>query len=94
MAQHNPPHPGQLLRELWLAPMGLSITRAAECLKVSRKTLSQIINGKASVTAEMALRLELAFGKSASSLLGHQSDYDLCQLYQKRHVFGVHRFVR
>jgi addiction module HigA family antidote len=93
MTQHNPPHPGELLRELWLTPMGLTITATAARLKVSRKTLSEIINGKASVTAEMALRLELAFGKSAASWLGHQSDYDLWQLHGKRRTLGVQRFA-
>lgn len=93
MTQHNPPHPGELLRELWLAPLGLTITATAARLKVSRKTLSEIINGKAGVTAEMALRLELAFGKSAASWLGHQADYDLWQLHGKRRALGVQRLA-
>lgn len=87
----NPPHPGELLRELWLEPLGLSITDAAKHLKVSRKTLSEIVNGKASVSSEMALRLEMAFGKSAQSWLGHQSDYDLWQLESKRPDLGIER---
>lgn len=93
IAQHTPPHPGRLLRELWLVPMGLTITDTAACLKVSRKMLSKIVNGKASVNAEMALRLELAFGKSAASWLGHQSDYDLWQLRGKRRILAVRRSV-
>ncbi len=87
----NPPHPGELLRELWLQPLGLSITDAAKHLKISRKTLSEIVNGKASVSSEMAVRLELAFGKSAQSWLGHQSEYDLWQLAPKRHDLGIER---
>jgi addiction module HigA family antidote len=91
MHMHNPPHPGEILRELWLAPMGLSITAAAEQLGVSRKTLSEIINARSAVTAEMALRLELAFGKSAQSWLGHQSAYDLWQLQPRAATLGVRR---
>lgn len=89
MAMHNPPHPGEVLRELWLAPLALSITAAAEQLKVSRKTLSEIVNGRAAVSPEMALRFELAFGKSAASWLGHQSAFDLWQLQDRRKTLGV-----
>jgi len=81
---HNPPHPGEILQELWLEPLGLSITKAAEHLKVSRKTLSEIINGKAAISPEMAVRLEMAFGKSARSWLGHQAEYDVWQLKARR----------
>lgn len=76
---HKPPHPGELLSELWLGPPGLSITAAAVQLKVSRKTLSEIVNGRAAETPEMAIRLEPAFGKSAESWLGHQAAFDLFQ---------------
>ena len=89
MRMHNPPHPGEILRELWLVPLELSITSAAEKLKVSRKTLSEIVNGRAAVSPEMALRLELAFGKSAQSWLAHQSAFDLWQLQDKRESLGV-----
>lgn len=60
-------------------------------LKVSRKTLSEIVNGKASVSSEMAVRLELAFGKSAQSWLGHQAAYDLWHLDSKRSELGIKR---
>lgn len=89
MTQFNPPHPGELLSELWLQPLNLSVTAAAAQLKVSRKTLSEIVNGRAAVSAEMALRLELAFGKSAESWLGHQAAYDLWQLQDQRKLLGV-----
>ncbi|HWX12913.1 MAG TPA: HigA family addiction module antitoxin [Trinickia sp.] len=62
---HNPPHPGEKLSKLWLDPLELSVTRAAEALDVSRKTLSENVNGKAAISPEMAMRLEIAFGKSA-----------------------------
>jgi addiction module HigA family antidote len=88
---HNPPHPGELLRDLWLAPMGLTITAAAARLNVTRKTVSEIVNGRAAVSPEMALRLELAFGKSAQSWLGHQADFDLWQLDARRADLGVQR---
>lgn len=91
MRMHTPPHPGEILKEMWLKPLKLSCTKAAESLNVSRKTLSEILNTKASVTSEMALRLELAFGKSAESWLGHQAAYDLWQLENKRDALGVHK---
>ncbi len=91
MRMHNPPHPGELLHELWLQPLGLSITAAAAQLKVSRKTLSEIVNGRASVSAEMALRLEMAFGKSAESWLAHQAVFDLWQLHARARKLGVRR---
>lgn len=88
---HNPPHPGELLRKLWLEPLGLTITEAATRLKVTRKTLSEIVNARAAVSPEMALRLELALGKSAQSWLGHQAAYDLWQLDARRRKLGVKR---
>jgi addiction module HigA family antidote len=90
---HNPPHPGELLSELWLEPLGLSITAAAALLKVSRKTLSEIVNGHAAVTPEMAIRLELAFGKTAESWLGHQAAFDLLKLQAKRAELGIERMA-
>lgn len=77
MRMHNPPHPGEVLRELCLEPLDLSVTRAAEALGVSRKTLSAILNGRAGISPEMALRLAQAFGTSAESWLNQQMQYDL-----------------
>jgi addiction module HigA family antidote len=74
---HNPPHPGEVLRELCLEPQGLSVTRAAQALGVSRKTLSSILNGRAGISPEMAIRLSKAFGTSAESWLNQQTQYDL-----------------
>lgn len=59
MKMHNPPHPGEVLKELCLAPLGLSVTRAAEALGVSRKTLSSIVNGHAGISPEMVIRLSM-----------------------------------
>lgn len=77
MKMHNPPHPGEVLRELCIEPLGLSVTRAAEGLGVSRKTLSAILNGRAGISPEMAIRLSKAFGTSAESWLNQQAQYDL-----------------
>jgi len=77
MKMHNPPHPGEVLRELCLEPLELSVTRAAEALGVSRKTLSAILNGRAGISPEMAIRLSKAFGTSPESWLNQQVQYDL-----------------
>lgn len=74
---HNPPHPGEILRELCLEPLEISITDAAEGLGVSRKTLSSILNGRAGISPEMALRLSIAFDTTPESWLTQQSQYDL-----------------
>ncbi|MGH8041288.1 MAG: HigA family addiction module antitoxin [Rudaea sp.] len=91
--QHNPPHPGEVLAGLWMQPLGLTVTAVAEALGVSRKTVSKIVNGNGAITPEMALRLELAFGASAQSWLGHQSAFDLWQVEQARAKLAkqVHR---
>ncbi len=77
MRMHNPPHPGEILREFCIEPLGLSVTRAAKALGVSRKTLSAILNGRAGISPEMAIRLSKAFGTSAESWLNQQVQYDL-----------------
>ena len=77
MRMHNPPHPGEVLRELCLEPLGLTVTSAAEALGVSRKTLSAILNERAGISPEMAIRLSKAFGTSAESWLNQQVQYDL-----------------
>ncbi len=77
MKMHNPPHPGEVLRSLCLEPLGLTITEAAKALGVSRKTLSSILNGRAGISPEMAIRLSLAFDTSAESWLNQQLQYDL-----------------
>ena len=79
MQMHNPPHPGEIIRELCIEPLELSITEAAEGLGVSRKTLSAILNGRAGISPEMALRLSMAFNTSPESWLNQQSQYDLWQ---------------
>ena len=77
MKMHNPPHPGEVLRELCLKPLALTVTQAARALGVSRKTLSSILNGRAGISPEMAVRLSLAFGTTAESWMNQQIQYDL-----------------
>lgn len=77
----NPAHPGTVLRE-WL-PDGMTVTRAAEELQVSRVTISKLLNGKVGVTAGMALRLSTWLGTSPDMWLGMQSQYDLWQAEQQ-----------
>lgn len=77
MSMHNPAHPGEALNELWLKPMGITVTEAARLLGVARKTVSKIINKRGALTPEMALRLEIVFGTSAQAWLNMQAAYDL-----------------
>lgn len=86
---HNPPHPGEIIKGLWLNPMGITITQAAKAIGVSRKTLSKIINGQASITPEMAVRLSIALGGSPESWMGHQVAYDLRQVEQRKEVLNA-----
>lgn len=93
MRMHNPPHPGEILQGLWLEPMGISVTEAARSLGISRKTLSKIVNGHGAITPEMAVRLEMVFGTSAESWLGHQAAHDLWLMESRRKEIAreVHR---
>ena len=91
---HNPPHPGEVIKELCLEPLGLTITDAAKGLGISRKTLSSILNGKAGISPEMAVRLSIAFNTSSESWLNQQSQYDLWQAEQHRKELNVsHLYV-
>lgn len=81
---HNPPHPGTILKGLYLDGAGLSVTQAAEALGVSRKTLSQIVNEHAGISAQMAILLAQAFPTTTPQLwLNLQQQYDLWQANQK-----------
>lgn len=94
MRMHNPPHPGEILQELWLKPLNITIKDAATQLNVARKTVSELVNGKTGISAEMALRLELVFGKSAASWLAHQAAYDLWKLEDRRDALGARRYEK
>ncbi len=91
MLMHNPPHPGEVLKELCLEPLGLTITDAARALGVSRKTLSAILNGRAGISPEMAVRLSIAFNTSSESWLNLQTQYDLWKAEQHRSELQVER---
>ena len=93
MQMFDPPHPGEILRELCLEPLGLTVTRAAEALGVSRKTLSAILNGQAGISPEMAIRLSMAFDTSAESWLNQQVQYDLWRARQKQPELRVERLL-
>lgn len=83
MTMFNPPHPGEILGEEILKPLGISIVNAAKHLGISRKTLSKILHGRGSITPEMAVRLEKVFSNpSATVWLGMQNDYDLWHIKQ------------
>jgi antitoxin HigA-1 len=82
MKMHNLPHPGEVLKELCIEPLNLTVTETAEALGVSRKALSAILNGRAGISPEMAIRLGKAFGTSPESWLNQQMQYDLWQTEQ------------
>ena len=91
MRMHNPPHPGEVLKALCLEPLGITVTDAARALGVSRKTLSSILNGRAGISPEMAIRLSIAFDTTPESWLNQQSQYDLWQAEQHRSELHVQR---
>lgn len=93
MTIHSPPHPGKILRELCFTPLGLSVTAAARALGVSRKTLSSILNGRAGISPEMAVRLSIAFDTTAESWLAQQLQYDLAKAEAKRRSLRVRKFA-
>lgn len=76
---HNPPHPGEVFRRLYLEPLGVSVTDGAKRLGVARKTLSEIVNGRAGISPQTALRIAKATGTSAESWVDMQAAYDLWQ---------------
>ena len=79
MQMHDPPHPGEVIRELCLKPLGLSVTDAARGLCVSRKALSELLNGHSGISPDMAIRLSKAFGSTPETWLGMQLAYDLAR---------------
>lgn len=90
MTMFNPAHPGEIIKDLIIESLGLTITDVAIYLDVSRKTLSKVLNAHGSITPEMAVRLELAFGKpSADHWLRLQNAYDLWQTRQQKKSLHV-----
>ena len=80
----NPPHPGEVLQDTVLSSGGLSVTEFAKRLGVSRVALSRVVNGRAAISAELAIRLAAALGGSAESWLQMQAAYDLWRAAKKR----------
>jgi antitoxin HigA-1 len=90
---HNPPHPGEVIKELCLDPLGLTVTAGAEGLGVSRRTLSALLNGHAGISPDMAIRLSKAFGRSPESWLQLQLQYDLWDAQQRSNKIKVKNFA-
>ena len=80
---HNPPHPGETIRELCLEPLGISVTQAARAMGISRKALSELLNGHTGISPEMAVRLGRAFNTTPESWLIQQMQYDLWKTLQR-----------
>jgi antitoxin HigA-1 len=93
MAMKNPPHPGFSVKHDCIEAVGLSVTEAAEALGVSRRTLSDIVNGRAGISAEMAIRLAKAFGGSPDIWVRMQAAYELAQAQKKAGRIKVRRLA-
>lgn len=91
MPMHNPPHPGEHVREDCLDALGLTVTEGAAALGVTRKTLSALVNGRAGISPEMAVRLSKAFGSTPRHWLQLQMNYDLWQAEQRADELDVRR---
>ena len=91
MRMHNPPHPGEIIREFCVEPLDLTVTDAAKALKVTRKTLSMILNGKAGISPEMALRLSKVFGRTPEGWMRLQLQYDLWKAEKSSDFKGLKR---
>jgi antitoxin HigA-1 len=87
----NPPHPGDFIRTEIIEPAGLTVTAAALALRVSRPTLSSLLNGKADLSGDMALRIEKAFGIRMDTLMRMQGSYDIAQTRKREKLIDVRR---
>lgn len=88
---YSPPHPGRIVRQDCIEPLGLSVTQAADALGVKRQTLNNVINCKSAISPEMAIRLEKAFGSTAEAWLRMQVAYDLWHARQNADSLNVER---
>ncbi len=91
MSMHNPPHPGEFIRDIYIKPFNLSYRQVAEKLKVSPSTFNRLINGDSNVTPEMALRLSKTLGRSPESWLAMQDHYDLWHATKKVNLRKVEK---
>jgi antitoxin HigA-1 len=87
----NPPHPGDFIRTEIVEAAGLSVTAAAAALQVSRPALSSLLNGKADLSGNMALRIEKAFGVNMDTLMRMQASYDIAQARKREKGIRVRR---
>ena len=92
MPMKSPVHPGKIIRHDCLVPLGLTVTAAAKVLRVSRQALNNLLNGKAGVTPEMAIRLAKAFGGTADTWLRMQMNYDLARAMKAENKIKVTRY--
>jgi addiction module HigA family antidote len=92
MPMKNPVHPGLLIRHDCLEPLGLTVTAGAAVLGVTRQALNNIVNGKSGISAEMAIRLEKAFGGTAQAWLQMQTNYDLAQARFSANKIKISRY--
>ena len=83
MPMHNPPHPGEFIRKVYITPFEISVRKVAASLRVSASTLNRLLNGQNNVSPEMALRLSKALGRSPESWLAMQDQYDLWHARQR-----------
>ena len=93
MPMKNPPHPGRIVRQECLDPLGLTVTAAARGLGVTRKALSELLNGRSGISPEMAVRLSKAFGGSPALWLGLQMDFDLAQVQRRTAEIKVQKLA-
>ncbi len=89
----TPPHPGRIVREECLEALGLNVTEGAKALGVARQTLNNLVNERAGISPEMAIRLEKAFGSTADTWLRMQAAYDLAQARKQTDTRDVDRLV-
>ena len=92
MPMKNPPHPGKVVRVSCLEPLGLTVTAGAKVLGVSRQALSNLVNGRAGVSAEMAIRLAKAFGSTTETWIRLQAAYDVAQAQAREDEIKVERY--
>ena len=93
MSMHNPPHPGGIIRRQCLEPLGLSVTRAARGLGVTRQALSELVNEHTGISIEMSIRLSKGFGSTPETWLGMQMAYDLWQAQERAEEIAVEEFA-
>ena len=93
MRMKKPPHPGRIVRQECIEPLGLTVTETAERLGVTRQALNNLVNGKAGVSPEMSIRLSKAFGSSPEVWLGLQMEYDLAQAEKHAGKIKVERIT-